>query len=269
MRRDRVVGDDAGLLERCDHPSLRANDRPGSQKRDVRLEPVERRQPQPRGNRPPLTLVRGEVEALAVANLVEPEMVSEAVGHESFPCAMSSRLASSSCARTRFSSRAEWPSAPADMSVLYKLPRAAAVQSPSPLPAERQRSVRLASDPTSLRTVLPSVGSPMPSSRCSASMASMNRSVSATETASPRSPSASSRTSTSAIRVASTANRPSSVSGTPPSTYQCGRRARFVTASKTSAPRLGSAVNLRNRKSSIGPLWLGGPQACALPLRAY
>ena len=38
-----------------------------------------------------------------------------------------------------------------------------------------------ASAPTSLRTVLPSVGSPSPSSRCSRSITAMNRSVSATE----------------------------------------------------------------------------------------
>ncbi len=113
-------------------------------------------------------------------------------------------------------------------------------------------STRRESEPTSLRTVLPSVGSPIPSSRCSDSITSMNRSVSATDAALPSSPPCSSRTSASAVSVASTANRPSIVSGTWPSTYQCGARASAVIQRRTSAsPRLGSAVNPRNRKPSI------------------
>ena len=116
--------------------------------------------------------------------------------------------------------------------------------------AERHKSVRRASEPTSLRTVLPSVGSPSPSSRCSNSITSMNRSVSATDMPiAPIRRRARAAPAPGATSVASTAKRPSSVSATLPSTIPV-RLPRLVRqrVEQRGPAGAGSAVNLRNRK---------------------
>jgi hypothetical protein len=53
----------------------------------VRLDPIEREQPEALGNRAPLALIANEVEPFTLANLVEPEVMSEAVVHSELPIA--------------------------------------------------------------------------------------------------------------------------------------------------------------------------------------
>jgi hypothetical protein len=79
----------------------------------VRIQPAERAQAQALGNRAALRLVGGKVEPGAVANLVEPEMMGEAVGHSSFPSAMAARSTAARLDQKRPSALTECSSASA------------------------------------------------------------------------------------------------------------------------------------------------------------
>ena len=68
----------------------------------MRLEAVELGQVEALGDRGALHLVRHEIESLAVADLVEPKMVGEAVGQAILPC---SRLASGVASSRRVKAR--------------------------------------------------------------------------------------------------------------------------------------------------------------------
>lgn len=57
----------------------------GLRKRDMRLEPVDRSQRQAIGDGPTLGVVGHQVQPLAIANLVEPQMVREAIIHLKLP----------------------------------------------------------------------------------------------------------------------------------------------------------------------------------------
>ena len=199
---------------------------PVSRQRGVRFEPVERPRPKPLGRprrvrlrrRPgPAVRRRGSGRAGVGARSGRSSESPLGPARRAIPLRSDPRIPSSAprCGPERRARRRP----------CRRFRSAASVQSALPAHAARHNPVRRASIPTSLRTVLPSVGSPSPSSRCSLSITSMNRSVSATDAALPCVALRSSRTRTSAMSVASTANRPSSVSGTSPSTYQCGSRA--------------------------------------------
>src|SRR3954451_10977179 len=128
----------------------------------MRFEAIESVEVEPFGDRAAFGLVGNQVDPLSVANLVEPQMMREADVHRSFPSARSASEAFASSALNCFNALTEWPSASGAASPLYRLSSAEA-RSPA---GDRQSSVLRPSEPTSLRTVLPSVGSPRPSSRC-------------------------------------------------------------------------------------------------------
>ena len=68
----------------------------------MRLEPLERQQPQPLGDRLALGLVGDQVEPLAGGDRIEPQAVGEIVSHRSSPSAISASVrASSRCQSSR------------------------------------------------------------------------------------------------------------------------------------------------------------------------
>ena len=155
MRRDRLAGDDAALLERGREPPLGANDLARPRQRRMRLEPVQRAKAETLGDRAPLGFVRDQVEPLAVADLVEPKMVREAVGHSIFPSRDVVELGASRSRRRKRCKRrrAMVQRIGADV-VLVQALACRLAQSVAPR-SPRHSSVRRASEPTSLRTVLP------------------------------------------------------------------------------------------------------------------
>ena len=77
MSRDWLAGCDAGLLKRRLEPADRAHFLPVARQHRMRLEPIEREQPKPVGDRRALRVVGGEVEPVAVADLVERQAMRE------------------------------------------------------------------------------------------------------------------------------------------------------------------------------------------------
>ena len=128
-----------------------------------------------------------QVDPVAVADVVDLQAMREIVAHPNRPCA--SPATACPCRRNHkaFSAVLLWAVAPSVASSSPRLCRAASEKSP-PATAARHSSIRRPSDETSLRTLRPSPGSPSPSSRCSASMMSTKRSVSATLAACASSP---------------------------------------------------------------------------------
>ena len=80
----------------------------------MRIQPLERAQSEAVGDCAALRLVGGKVEPRAVANLVEPEMMGEAVAHSSFPSAMPAKPAAARLDHKRLSAAAECCSASAE-----------------------------------------------------------------------------------------------------------------------------------------------------------
>src|SRR4051812_28273551 len=160
MRGNGLAGDDAALVERGNEAALGADGIACLLQADMRFQPAERGEVESFGNRRPLRLVGDKVEPLAIADLVEAQMMGETVGHAINPRLSSSRDAASNLLASALSAVALSSRAACSTSPLYRLARVASRQLPSAL---RHESVRLASIPTSLRTVLPNVGSPRPS----------------------------------------------------------------------------------------------------------
>ncbi len=71
MRRHRFAGRDAGLLERGFEAACRPHFLARRGQHGMRFQPVERKQPQPPGNRRAFVGIGDQVEPVAVANLVE------------------------------------------------------------------------------------------------------------------------------------------------------------------------------------------------------
>jgi hypothetical protein len=91
VRFDRVAGDDAALAQPSLQPPARADHVALPLKGRMRLQPVDRRQAEPVRNLQALPLVGGEVDALAIANLIERKPVGKVFRHGIFPSERSSR----------------------------------------------------------------------------------------------------------------------------------------------------------------------------------
>ena len=84
----------------------------------VRVEPVDRFESEPPANGRALGLVGGKLDPLAVADLVEPKVVGEAVDHSYLPLASLLESLRSSVAHSAFSAAVTWCSAAAAGSTL-------------------------------------------------------------------------------------------------------------------------------------------------------
>ena len=227
MGGDRLAGDDAALLERREQPALGADRVAVARQDGMGFEPVERGQTEPLGDRPPLRVVGDEVDPLAVANLVEPKRDGRNRRSSAFSRRDRAHVGAAR-ARPRIAQRpAVWPSASGRRRRRRRLSLAAPAQSPACRPPRATaRPGARARRPACARFAR--AGSPMPISRCSASITSTKRSVSATGPPRPSSPPCSSRTVTSATIVASTRIGRRSCPAPAPSRYQCGSRASAV-----------------------------------------
>ena len=85
MRRHRLAGDHAILVERGDDPALGVNHLALPVQHRPRFEPAQRLEAEPLGDRAAFGLVGDELEQFAVADLLDAEMMGKAVGHESLP----------------------------------------------------------------------------------------------------------------------------------------------------------------------------------------
>src|SRR5690348_6757844 len=99
MRGDGIARDNAALLERRDKAAFGANHLRSLRQRHVRFEPVNGSKSKPLGDRAQLAGIGAKVEPLAVADLVEAEMMVEAIAQSNLPC--------SSCSRVAWSSRSQ------------------------------------------------------------------------------------------------------------------------------------------------------------------
>jgi hypothetical protein len=79
--RDGIAGDDTILLERSPEPTFCANDVPGARERHMRVEAIDRGESETVGDVAALSLIRDQVEAVAIVDLVQAEVVREAIGH--------------------------------------------------------------------------------------------------------------------------------------------------------------------------------------------
>ena len=89
MRCDGFAGDDATLIERGEQAPLRPDHLAGPLQADMRFEPVERGKIESPRDCGALRIVGDEVEAFAVADMVQPELAREPVGHAILPCSSS------------------------------------------------------------------------------------------------------------------------------------------------------------------------------------
>ena len=221
------------------------------------LQPVERRQVKPLGDRAAFGVVGDQVDALAIADPVERQPVGEIVDHRSSLRPGPRRTLLSSSFQSSRSACAQWPSASAGVA-RNRLSRTASSQS------LRRRPRRATVDPPRERrrpACAPSCrasGSPRPSSRCSRPSPRRSARPAPTDWRAAASPPRSSRTVTSATIVASTAKRPSIVSGTWPSTYQCGCRASAAPRVEQRPRRVRPAVNRAEQEAQHSVLALSG-----------
>ena len=125
MRGHRLAGDHAALLQCGDESAFGANQLAIPFERGMRLEPFDRAEAEPFGNRPPLSFVGHQVEAVAVADRIDPQVMGKAVRHPSFPSPSAVSSALSSFDHKRPSSAEAWRSPPAPLSPPYRLSRTA------------------------------------------------------------------------------------------------------------------------------------------------
>src|SRR5689334_7386199 len=106
MRRDRLAGHHAALVETRGNPPVSLDDLVLAGQGRVSLKAVKAVESEPFGNRCPLRIVSVELDPLAIVNLVELQSMGKAIAHSILPCAIASAGVASSLRRSSSSAPA-------------------------------------------------------------------------------------------------------------------------------------------------------------------